>query len=68
MWSLFENEGPQWAHKFLDALEDTGVNTPFVQEIRQAANLLKDEDYKKPTFGNAPNSTLLVIFLHLITI
>ena len=56
MWSLFENEGPQWAPKFLDALENTGVNTPFVQEIRQAANRLKDEDFTKPSFGNVPYS------------
>ena len=49
---LFENEEPQWAPKFLDVLENMGTNTYFVQEIRQAANEMKDDDYITEKFGN----------------
>ena len=56
MYFLFENEGSQWAPKFLDALENTGINSSFVLEIRQAANEMKDEDYTKQKFGNVAYS------------
>ena len=49
---LFENEECQWAPKFLDVLENMGTNTYFVQEIRQAANEMKDDDNITEKFGN----------------
>ena len=51
MWFLFDNDEQQWAPKFLDALENTGFNTPFVEKMRAHALQLKDEDFSEPHFG-----------------
>ena len=51
LWFLFDNEEQQWAPKFLDVLENTGFNTPFVEKMRAYANQMKDEDFSQPHFG-----------------
>ena len=48
---LFDNEDSKWAPIFLDVLENTGFNTPFIQKIRDAAQQMKDDDFTKPKFG-----------------
>ena len=66
MYFLFENEGSQWAPKFLDALENLKINSPFVHEIRQAANELKDEAFTKQNFGNVAYSFASFSFLSFV--
>ena len=67
MYFLFENQGSQWAPKFLDALENTGINSTFVLEIRQAAHEMKDEDFTKQKFGNFAYSFAFFSYSSFIT-